>query len=169
MNRNKKIETRYALPFEWPVSIASQLLCDRYAVNMLFTFSQVNLDKGLLYREVSLTSSHLERLFHLPYCIQALSILWMIQEGSGQLNRTRYTACSLTSLCGKSKLFRGLMLYTVDNSRCSWIFCWECDKIHSKIWDPARNQTLGRLQLYPINRYITGKTCMLIQVFSVFV
>ena len=112
------------IPFSWS-------LYEETTVNMLFTFSQVNWDKGLLYKDFSLTFCHLYCLFHLPFWIEALSRLWMIQEGSGQLNKTIYTACSLKSLCGKSKLFRGLMLFTVDNSKCSWILIFrlrECEK-----------------------------------------
>ena len=85
----------------------------------------------------------------------------MIQEGSGQLNKTRYTACSLTSLCGKSKLFRGLMLFTVSAHEYFVESVIAKFEIQLEIKHLADYSCSHTLQL--------GKTYMLIQVFSVFV
>ena len=98
----------YTITAVWLV--CSEMLCN------LFTFFQVNWDKELLYRDFSLISCHLYFRFRLPFWIEALNGLWMIQEGivCSWIDLYRYTACSLT--CERSKLSRGwyyLLLMTV--------------------------------------------------------
>ena len=98
----------YTITAVWLV--CSEMLCN------LFTFFQVNWDKELLYRDFSLISCHLYCHFLLPFWIEALNGLWMIQEGivCSWIDLYRYTACSLT--CERSKLSRGwyyLLLMTV--------------------------------------------------------